>query len=83
MTTSCHLAADGRCSADAGRLPYPRPTTDNGGRGVVIGISIMYRNLSVHWACCVTAMQIFVSDDIAFPRGFVARLQISIKFKLW
>ncbi len=57
-------------------------TADDGGRGVVIGISSTYRNMSVHWVFSVTAMQIYVSDDIAIPRGFVARLQISINFKL-
>jgi hypothetical protein len=62
--------------------PSPKPQRMMGGRGVVIGISSTYRSMLVHWACSVTAMQIYVSDDIAIPRGFVARLQISIKFKL-
>jgi hypothetical protein len=37
---------------------------------------------SVRCACSVILVQIYASDDIASGRGFVARLQISIKIKL-
>jgi hypothetical protein len=51
---------------------------------VVVGISsiFMCQRKSVHCQCSAIAVQIYVSVDIASGRGFVARLQISIKFKL-
>jgi hypothetical protein len=53
---------------------------------VVVGISSMlqHKSSSVLCQCSTISVQIYVGDDFASGRGrgFVARLQISIKFKL-
>jgi hypothetical protein len=70
----------GRCLADEG--PDRHGDERASGVVVVVGILSMYHRPTVHCQSSVISADICASDDVAARRGFVARLQISIKFKL-